>query len=386
MSHSVDGWRERPARAPALDAGLAGACFASLDDSPRWFFATTAGQLIGADLSTGERFFEARLPFPAIVGDRNPAWLAITMCPSDDGRFLAVAQRRGMEGVVFDVATGKAVLELRRGDYHPEHCTFPLRFLDDHRLVHAVEWNQLALTDCRTLKRLDPNPEKTKLDYFFGALERSPNRQRLASTGWVWHPLGVVGALDVQDWLASTEPQPKWGTQSDSWDLAMCWVDDERIATESVGMGEDVLVIQRPEDEEPLVKVPTPNSVELAMRRDELISLGAMTRAYDSTTLAEHSVSPIPTAAWHPGAQEALSFTTPDGGGPWRLLSRPRSPWVITEAIRSLARQVQASPSVEGRLVLADALEVAGHSGEALEHLKTHAANDRCFVVDDLAR
>jgi len=93
VSHSVDGWRERPARAPALDAGLAGACFASLDDSPRWFFATTAGQLIGADLSTGERFFEARLPFSAIVGDRNPAWLAITMAPSDDGRFVAVAQR-----------------------------------------------------------------------------------------------------------------------------------------------------------------------------------------------------------------------------------------------------------------------------------------------------
>lgn len=341
--------------------------------------------LIGADLSTGERFFEARLPFSAIVGDRNPAWLAITMCPSDDGRFLAVAQRRGMEGAVYEVPTGKVVLELRRGDYHPEHCTFPLRFLDDHRLVHAIEWNQLALTDCRTLKRLDPNPEKTKLDYFFGALERSPNRQRLASTGWVWHPLGVVGAFDVQDWLTKDEPRVTWGTQSEVWDLAMCWVDDERIATESLGLDEDVLVIRRPEDEAALATVPTPNSAELAMRRDELLSLGEVTRAYDSSTLTERSVSPIATAAWHPGAQEALSFATRDGGGPWRLLSRPRAPWQISDALRALARQVQATPSMEGRLVLADALEVAGHSGEALEHLKAHGANERCFVVDDLA-
>ncbi|MBL8937377.1 MAG: hypothetical protein JNM69_22645 [Archangium sp.] len=352
---------------------------------PRWFFATTDGLLTGADLSTGERFFEARLPFAAIVGDRNPAWLAITMCPSDDGRILAVAQRRGLEGAVFDVASGKVVLELRRGDYHPEHCTFPLRFLDDHRLVHAVEWNQLALSDCRTLERLDPNPETTKLDYFFGALERSPNRQRLASTGWVWHPLGVVGAFDVQAWHTKGEPEPVWATQSEVWDLSCCWVDDERIATETLGMGEDVLLIQRPEDEQPLAKVPAPNSAELAMRRDELLSLGAETRAYDSTTLAERSVSPMPTTAWHPGTQEALSFTSPDGGGPWRLLSRPRSPWPVAEPLRSLARQVQASPSVEGRLVLADALEVAGHSGDALEHLKTHGAHERCFVVDDLA-
>lgn len=351
---------------------------------PRWFFATTDGQLIGADLSTGEPFFHQRLPFSPIVGDRNPAWLAITMCPSDDGRFLAVAQRRGMEGAVFDVATGKVVLELRRGEYHPEHCTFPLRFLDDHRLVHAVEWNQLALTDCRTLQRLDPNLERTKLDYFFGALERSPNRRRLASTGWVWHPLGVVATFDAQD-LTSGEPQPAWSTQSDVWDLSVCWVDDERIATETLGMGEDVLLIQRPEDEEPLVKVPTPNSSELAMRRDELLSLGGETRAYDATTLAERSASPVPTTAWHPGTQEALSFTTPDGGGPWRLLSRPRPPWPVTEALRSLARQVQAAPSVEGRLVLADALELAGHAGEALEHLKSHGAHERCFVVDDLA-
>lgn len=385
VSHSVDGWRERPARAPALDAGLAGACFASLDDSPRWFFATIDGQLIGADLSTGERFFEARLPFSAIVGDRNPAWLAITMAPSDDGRFIAVAQRRGLEGVVFDVSTGKVVLELRRGDYHPEHCTFPIRFLDDHRLVHAVEWNQLGLTDCRTLTRLDPNPEQTKLDYFFGALERSPNRQRLASTGWVWHPLGVVGALDVNAWLGGKEPDLTWMTQSDVWDCAACWVDDERIATESLGMGEDVLVIQRPGDEEPLVTAPCPMSAELAMRRDELLSLGSITRAYDATTLAERASSPVSTAAWHPGTQEALSFTTLDGGGPWRLLSRPRAPWRISDSVRSLARQVQAAPSVEGRLVLADALEVAGHDGEALEHLKTHGAHERCFVVDDLA-
>lgn len=380
MSHSVDGWRERPARAPALDAGLAGACFASLDDRPRWFFATTDGRLIGADLATGERFFDARLPFTI-----EPTRHSVTLCASDDGRFLAIAQRRGLEGVVFDVGTGAVVLELRRGEYHPEHCSFPLRFLDDRRLVHAVEWNQLALTDCRTLAGLDPNPETTKLDYFFGALERSPNRQWLASTGWVWHPLGVVGALDVNAWLGGQEPNLTWMTQSDVWDSAMCWVDDERIATETFGLGEDLLVIQRPHDEEPLAKVPAPNSVELAMRRDELISLGGVTRAFDASTLFERASAPVPTFAWHPGTQEALSFATPDGAGPWRLLSRPRPPWPISEALRSLARQVQASPSIEGRLVLADALELAGHGGEALEHLKTHGPHERCFVVDDLA-
>ena len=359
-----------------------GVTHAGLDDRPRWFFVTTT-ELIGADLETGETFFRHALPF-TLDGQSN----AVVVTASDDGRFVAVAQAQGRAGAVIDVHRRDVVLRLARGDYHPEHCAYPLCFLDERRLVHAVEWNQLAVTDVTTGQRLDPRVEKTTLDYFFGALERSPSGRRLASTGWVWQPMGLVGTLDVETWLEGTvEPPVQLGIVSDEWDWPLCWVDDARIvACVAAYDGGPRLALSTITDEEPIASIEQPRGSAIAIRRDEVLLLGERLEAFDSGDLGRHGGLEVHAAAWHPGTQEALAFATLGGAGPWTLVSRPRSPWRIDASIVALAQREQAHPSPEGRLVLADALEAAGHRGEALDHLRSSTAHgSRCLVVDDLA-
>jgi len=382
VSHSVDGWRRRDAIRPQLEGPVVGHTHAGLDDRPRWFFVTTTG-LVGADLETGETFFRQPLPFP-LDGQSN----AVAVTASDDGRYVALAQAQGRSGAVLEVRSGKIVLRLERGDYHPEHCAFPICFLDDRRLVHALEWNQLAVTNVETGERLDPRLDETKLDYFFGALERSPSGRQLASTGWVWQPMGLIGTLDVETWLGGTaEATLRFGVDSDAWDLPMAWVDDERLVACVLDFDRtERLVVSRLGAEAPDATIEQALGSALAVRRDEVILLGERTEAFAVNDLRRRGGLDMRCHAWHPGSHEALGFGSLSGAGPWTLVSRPRSPWEVEAAIISLARHEQAHASPEGRLVLADVLEAAGHRGEALEHLRSAAPHGgRCFVVDDLA-
>lgn len=345
---------------------------------------------MGADLETGEVFFHGQLPFPAVVPDRLPAWLGLTLSASDDGRFLAVAQRRGLEGAVLDLTTGAVVQRLTRGEYHPEHCTFPLLFLDDHRLVHALEWNQLAVTDVRTGARLDPRPAETKLDYFFGALERSSDGRRLATSGWVWHPIAVTAEFELEPWLRGETPEPRFtdrGIDGEAWDLPLCWAGPANLITFTTDADQRTYLFRcEVTSDGPNTSLEAPLAHALAWRRDELLCLGEdATVAHDVETLAPRATTPLGTFAWHPGTQEALSASVITGEGPWQLLSRPRAPWRLPEPLRAQALAAHAQPSPEARLVLADALEAAGFEGEPLDHLRTHGDGRRCAIVEDLA-
>lgn len=382
MSHLIDGWRRRDAIRPQLDGPLAGFTHAGLVDRPGWFFVTP-NELTGADLETGETFFRCALPL-TLDGQAN----AVALSSSDDGRFVAVAQAQGRQGAVIDVTRGEVVLPLARGDYHPEHCAYPLCFLDDRRLVHAVEWNQLAVTDVTTGERLDPRIESPKLDYFFGALTRSPSGRQLASTGWVWQPMGLLGTLDVGAWLAgSAEASLRFGVDSDAWDLPMAWLDDTRVVACVLGFDRtERLVLSTVGANEPIASIEQRAGAAVALRRDEVLVLGERIEAFAAHDLSRLGGPGVSAYAWHPGSQEALSFGSMEGAAPWALVSRPRAPWSVDEHLVSLARREQAHPSAHGRQVLADALEAAGHHGEALTHLRSHDAHGRrCFVVDDLA-
>lgn len=351
-------------------------------DRPRWFFATPT-EVIGADLETGETFFRHALPF-TLDGQSN----AIVLTASDDARFLAVAQAQGRSGAVLDVHAGTVALRLERGDYRPEHCAYPLCFLDDRRLVHAVEWNQLAVTNVLTGERLDPRVESPKLDYFFGSLERSPSGRTLASTGWVWQPMGLIGTLDVETWVQGPgEAALQFSVESDAWDLPMTWLDDERIIACVLDFDRTQrLVVSKPGAEAPELSIEQPIAAAIAVRGDEVLLLGDRTEAFDAHDLTRRGSLDVRTHAWHPGTHEALGFASIGGDGPWTLVSRPRSPGSIDAPIVALARREQENPSPQGRLVLADALEAAGHHGEALDHLRSEAAHGhRCFIVDDLA-
>ncbi|MCU0696469.1 MAG: hypothetical protein MUC96_08065 [Myxococcaceae bacterium] len=388
MSRSGDGFVVRTAVAPVLPGPLAGLCPGGLDDRARWFFATSEGVVVGADLESGERFCEVALPFPLYPADRQPVSLGAQLCASPDGAFVAVAERRGLKGAVVDVAVGRVVHTFEREAYHPEHCTYPLAFVDTRRLIHGVAWNLLAVLDVVTGARTLPSAEAARFDYFFGALAVSPTGARLSSSGWVWQPTAVTLAFDVERVLRGEAPVTLGGLDGDAWDLPMCWLDDERVAlfaTDANHQGQlvidDVSAANRP-----LRVKPCDVPLELGRHRDELLLLGDVTEARSVDTLEPAARLALPTVAWHPGAREALGFERPDGSGAWHLVSRPRPPGPLPASLVEQARRARAAGTREARLVLADALESAGLPGPELEHLRAERPHGaRCHVVDDLA-
>lgn len=377
----MQGWAMRAVQGVTNPRALDAWCPASSDDRSRWF-AVADGVLRGLELSRGEVFFEARLPFslerPAHSNDP-----AVLVRASTSGRYVAAVQRRGLEGVVFEVETGAVAWSFAREAYHPEHCTFPLVFLDDRRLLHGVAWNELAVTDVATGQRLTPARE-VKLDYFYCDLWLSPGRSKVASAGWVWHPLGLVGTFELAPWLsgAVTEPEVRLAVESDPWDLPVCWLDDDEfVAFGWLGEAESTLMRCR-HGEAPVEVRAERVGRELVVRRDEVLTLGPTTTVLGRQQLERRWEGALDLLAWHPGAQEALRL---DGDRLW-LASRPR-PATTDSEVRELARRTRGDASAEARSVLADALEQRGVTGADVEHLRAPGPHDpsRCHVIDDLA-
>lgn len=378
-------WRVREVKRPQLTAELAGVAAASRLDVPRWLFASRDGQLTGVDVVTGETFFSARTPFSLELTNGQQRGVSAVLTASDDGRFVAVGQRAGLEAAVFDTVTGEQVLAFQRGDYHAEHSSFPLRFLDERRLVRAADWNRLEVVDVVTRSVVSPPAEEWAVDYFFGSLERSPGGTVLGSAGWAWHPIGFIAVLDVEPWLRDgvTEPKPRLAVDSEVWDLPLCFLDEERFVTMAANRENDVrLVVARAGDESPLHEQAWPFASELALRGDEVLVLGDELQAFTHELKATESVA-VSTTAWHAGTQEALAF---ESSGAVQLVGRPR-PQAMPAEVRALAKAAQDNPSVQARLVLADALESVGLAPSAVTHLRSAGPHDasRCFVVDDLA-
>ncbi len=356
---------------------------ASGDDRSRWFAVTPAGVLQGLELVTGERFFEARLPFSSErVEGTTGSTVMVKASPS--GRSVAVAQRYGLEGAVFDVESGKVVCSLLRDGDNEEHCSFPFVFLDDRRLLHSIAWNALCVTDLQTGQRLTPERE-VKLDYFYADLWLSPGGTRVASAGWVWHPVGLVGAFELAPWLggAVDEPTVHLAVESEPWDLPVCWLDDDEYATFAWWGKAGPWKLFRCRAGEAAVEVREESAGrELVLRRDEVLSLGKVSTAMGRAQLEKRWEGALDLLAWHPGAQEALLLD----GGALHLAARPR-PATDDLDVRRLAQATLGDASAEARSVLADALEQRGIGGAEVDHLRSLRPHDhrRCHVIEDLA-
>jgi hypothetical protein len=114
---------------------------------------------------------------------------------------FAVANTRGIGGLVLDLQTGKPTMRLQRDGYHRDMTPFPVAFFIHHGktlLVHSTAWNRLDISDPVTgelltvrgptsYQRGETRPARY-LDYFPGHLLISPNQEWIADDGWVWHP------------------------------------------------------------------------------------------------------------------------------------------------------------------------------------------------------
>lgn len=296
----------------------------------RWVLWTERGMLMMIDLLANERLVSAG-PFEVAPGDPT-----VTLRVSDDGRWAALLAERTPLGLVVDLERGGITMRLSRGDYHVEHCGWPFAFVTrSHETVavHATEWNRLDATELGSGRRrtgaAGEDPEADSLDYFQAGLEVSANGRWIASSGWVWHPVGVTRVFDLARWLDVDPTEAHRGesvrmlwNHPDAWDGPMCWLDDRRLLVwgvghEDGGPGVDAgLVFDFPEGR---VCGWVPGLEEADLIPDpatgRFISLQANeTSLWDARNGDRILRMPgFRAVGFHPGARHLLSLEDPDG-------------------------------------------------------------------------
>jgi hypothetical protein len=226
-------------------------------DRNLWVAVTQAGELLSLDLDHRSVQPHFRLPETAL-NLSEPVSLHLGAA----GRIAAVVNTKGRGGVVLDVEAGKVTMTLDRGEYHNEHCTFPVAFFEtDGRtlLIHGTDWNRLDVSDPRTGALLtDRAPTRHAhgqtrpehyLDYFHCGLSVSPGQEYVADNGWVWGPVGAVRAWDLRRWLRDNVWESEDGRSAWRlcyryyfWDGPLCWVGDRRLAVWGYGEDDDWLI------------------------------------------------------------------------------------------------------------------------------------------------
>ncbi|WP_226661395.1 hypothetical protein [Microbulbifer aggregans] len=230
-------------------------------DPKNIFILTDRSELICLDLYTGDLSLVKELN-----GDEFPVNSEFQLYCSQDGRFLAVTCRRQQShehsaicrGVVVRIGDSKEILSLSAGEYHTELTPLPVCFIAHNsktHLVHATDWNRLDITDLETGeiitgRDLTESPrENEDNDYVFkewsGVLKASPSQTRLATIGWVWHPIGVALSYDLKSWLNGdlweTDSSPNmrsYAIWDYFWDSPFCWINDQKICIWGVDDGQ----------------------------------------------------------------------------------------------------------------------------------------------------
>lgn len=227
-----------------------------IDSEGTWILLTADQQLVALD--TAGQF----VTLVTLSGEfRVEAGAPVSLSVSRDGHFAAIANTYGRRGVVVDFEQQRVVVELARGDYHNEHCKFPVVFAEHggkQVVIHGADWNRLDVSELpsgRVLTSREPTSYQRGqerpahyLDYFQCSLSVSPNCDWLAGNGWVWHPVGVVATWSLKKWLEGNVWESEDGPSKKTlcwrdyyWDGPLCWVDDRTIAV--WGLGEDDILL-----------------------------------------------------------------------------------------------------------------------------------------------
>ncbi|WP_329379030.1 hypothetical protein OG625_11690 [Streptomyces sp. NBC_01351] len=166
---------------------------------------------------------------------------------SPSGRWTVVYEERGTKALLLDGE--KIARELNRSCYQAENYDYPvaLGILPDGRevLVHCPDaYNVLEIEDIASGVRLTAG-SRTPRDFFHSRLAVSPDGRRLLSAGWVWSPVGLASAYDLE--AALTDPSLLDGqgapgnTALDAEVGAACWLDADRLAVAATveGLGDE---------------------------------------------------------------------------------------------------------------------------------------------------
>ena len=372
------------------EAGVVGVGAASREDRPRWFVATRDGRVRGVDFDDGSVFFDVQTSFgfPPELTEQNVIESAATLVASDDGRYLAVVQRRGAAGGLYEVASGRLLSALSREDYHANVSAWPLAMVRHEGrdvLITSTAWNRLEALELPSLVRLAPKEAESKLDYFWGQASVSADGRRLASFGWFWHPVGALRTLDVAAWLSTgvDPPAELFPAQfAEWWDDSVCWLDDGRVAMRGQPTASADEIFDAPEGVAVVDLAtqavqryfPGVSPSELAFDGTHLVCLGATTQCLSLETGEVNALLERRTDAWHPGARVAL--TVPQGEELHFELH-----WL--SGALGTGVPLPATTGTNELLVLADSLEERGFPQELVSHCRAgHAHGRRCWVLE----
>lgn len=150
--------------------------------------------------------------------------------------YICIVQDKGTSGVVLDLSNPSFQKRLERGDYHVEHCSFPIAFYEKDNqtfLIHGTEWNRLDITCLETSELLTDRKSSNDFDYFHSSLLVSPDEKHFTSNGWVWSPYDVITVYSIEKFLKEFEMshtainfEPVDGY---NWDRPLCWIDNKTL-------------------------------------------------------------------------------------------------------------------------------------------------------------
>lgn len=150
-------------------------------------------------------------------------------------------------GFIINLQNGETVFELKDFGYHSEHADFPIAFFQrvGHcHFVYATDWNTLDIINleprkCLTSRNDDEITESHRENCLFtewsGELKISPDGKRIATMGWMWHPVGIVWNFSLDNWLTNKweadfgRSKMQLGEVNGIWHSSFAWLDNERI-------------------------------------------------------------------------------------------------------------------------------------------------------------
>lgn len=240
--------------------------FAPISDAihSEWILLTSDGSLIrlNADSLAWKRVAASTLIAEPDHEPWNDRLLREHLHVSACGRFAAVVNDYGKNGVLVDLQRGVVTQTLSGGDYLHDTVPFSFAFVNVRGrtlAIHRTDWNQLDFTDPATgeLRSLrgptqykdgEPRPAHY-LDYFHGALHVSPSGTYVLSDGWVWHPVGIPTVWRVENWCVSNVWESEDGPSKVDicardyyWDRPICWIDDKRLAISGIGDDDETMI------------------------------------------------------------------------------------------------------------------------------------------------
>lgn len=155
--------------------------------------------------------------------------------------YVCIVQDKGTSGVVLNLENPNYRKILTRGDYHIEHCQFPIAFYekgDQTYLIHGTDWNRLDITcletdELMTDRIVDYDSNSNYFDYFHSSLLISPDAKHFTSNGWVWHPYDVITVYPIENFLQKYELSHLQFDFEDvdgyNWDRPLCWFDNKTL-------------------------------------------------------------------------------------------------------------------------------------------------------------